>query len=124
MGPYFRCAVIITDEVAEKVLGTKDAIRVVSSKFYCQIAVSKKSGLNNTLSIYLSPHQAGKCRVWLVRGTDPARHRYSGAGPQGGAHGDASVQHLDARTPFKADHDNADRRVLPATDALMVHDRT
>lgn len=65
-GPYYWCAAI-TDNVAEKVLGTKDVIRMVSSKFYCQIAVSRKTGLDNTLSIHLSPYEPGNASFdWFV----------------------------------------------------------
>lgn len=147
-GPYYWCAAI-TDDVAEKVLGTKDVIRVVSSKFYCQIAVSRKTGVNNTLSIYLSPYQPGNASFdWFVepnplgtvtqvkgrkavrtdwqRFTTSDQASYAIEIPGEGAVWQIDLRRgsYDARTPFTADYEDADRKVLLAADALMAYDRT
>lgn len=147
-GPYYWCAAI-TDDVAEKVLGTKEAIRVVSGKFNCQIAVSKKSGLDNTLSIYLSPYKPGNAAYdWFVepnplgtvtevkgrkavRTETPRfsvvdRAAYTIEIPGHGSAWNVELRRssYDGRTPFTADYDDADRKVLVAADALMAYDRT
>ncbi|KJK42048.1 hypothetical protein UK23_39040 [Lentzea aerocolonigenes] len=146
-GPYYWCAAI-TDDVAEKVLGTKDVIRVISSKFYCQIAVSRKTGLNNTLSIHLAPYEPGNASfdwftepnplgtVTQVKGRKAVRTEmprfatsdqaaYTIEIPGHGSVWSVELQRSsDARTPFKADYDDADRKVLLAADALMAYDRT
>lgn len=147
-GPYYWCAAI-TDDVAEKVLGTKDAIRVVSSKSHCQIAVSKASGLDKTLSIYLSPYQPGNAAFdWFVepnplgtvtqvqgrkavrtempRFTVSDRASYTIEIPGHGSVWNVELRRssYDSRTPFTADYEDADRRVLLAAGALMTYDRT
>ena len=147
-GPYYWCAAI-TDDIAEKVFDTKDVIRVVSSKFYCQIGVSKATGLDKTLSIYLSPYQPGNAAFdWFVelnplgtvtqvqgrkavrtempRFTVSDRASYTIEIPGHGSVWNVELRRssYDARTPFTADHEDADRRVLLAADALMTYDRT
>ncbi|MFS8103605.1 hypothetical protein LFM09_41430 [Lentzea alba] len=146
-GPYYWCAAI-TDDVAEKVFGTKDVIRVVASKFYCQIGVNKATGLNNTLSIYLSPYEPGNGAYdWFVEpnplgtvtqinGRKAVRSEMPKFSSMEHAQytieipGHGSAWNIDLRksgrasTPFTADHEDADRRVLLAADALMAYDRT
>jgi hypothetical protein len=128
LGPYYWCAAI-TDDVAEKVLGTKEAIRVVSGKFNCQIAVSKKSGLDNTLSIYLSPYKGGNAAYdWFVEPNllvvDHAAYTIEIPGHGSAWNVELRRSSYDGRTPFTADYDDADRKVLVAADALMAYDRT
>jgi hypothetical protein len=149
-GPYYWCAAI-TDEVAEKVLGTKDVIRVVSSKFYCQIAVRgrKQSGLDKTVSIYLSPYQPGNAafdwfvepnelgevtevkgrkavRTEMMRFTVSDRAAYTVEIPGRGSVWNVELQRRQSssRTPFTADYEDADRRVRLVIDALMAYDQT
>ncbi|HUQ59271.1 hypothetical protein [Lentzea sp.] len=144
-GPYYWCAVI-TDDVAEKVLGTEDVIRVISSKFYCQIAPrdQKQSGFDNTLSIYLSPYEPGNAsfdwfaepnqlgRVTQVKGRKAVRTETVRVSTSDRAAytieipGHGSVWNVDLRrsgTSSTADNEEADRRVLLAVDALMAYDQ-
>ncbi|MDT7788698.1 MAG: hypothetical protein QOF58_7117 [Pseudonocardiales bacterium] len=147
-GPYYWCAAI-TDDVAEKVLGTRDVIRVVTGKFSCRIALGKKSGLDNTLSVYLSPYQPGNgaydwfvepnplgtvtqvkgrkaVRTEMPRFDSIDRASYTIEIPDHGSAWNIELRRgpADTKTAFKADYDDADRKVLVAADALMAYDRT
>jgi hypothetical protein len=148
-GPYYWCAVI-TDDVAEKVFGTRDVVRVVTGKYSCEIAQDgyKQTGLDKNLRIHLAPYEPGNGaydwfvepnplgQVTEVRGRKAVRtewQRFPSSDrasyvieiPDRGSVWNVELRRQGGgKTRYDADYEDADRRVLLAIDALMAYDRT
>lgn len=149
-GPYYWCAAL-KDDVLKAALGSTDVARVVTDKFYCQISVRghKTSGIYNSLYVYLSPYEPGNPAYdWFVepnplgevveyRGRKATRNtqlsydsteriQYTVEIPGHSSAWNLELQRsqYNPRVPFKADHEDAERRVRLVIDALMAYDQT
>ncbi|MFD9703834.1 hypothetical protein [Lentzea sp. NPDC059081] len=148
-GPFYWCAAF-EDDVLEKVLGSTDVVRVVTDRFYCQIAVRghKASGMYNSLYVYLSPYEPGNpsfdwfaepnplgevteyrgrkvTRSTKLSTSTDERVQYSVEVPGLGSawNFELSRRQYHPRVPFKADVADAERRTRLAVDALMACDQ-
>ena len=149
-GPYYWCAAL-NDNVVEDALGSTDVARVVTDKFYCQIAVRghKSSGIYNGLSVYLSPYQPGNPAFdWFVepnelgevteyKGRKVTRNdklsyslgdriQYTVEIPGHGSVWNVELQRSlsNPRLEFNPDPADAERRTRMVVDALMAYDQT